>query len=259
MISPENSARVVPPILAVGTATPIATNPPLPMSDSAVASLSAIALTTTAPLLLIVEVLPTRASTSAPEPISASEPAPAPENRPPLMINVSPIASLLPLAVTLTLSASLLVVVTSPSRRASRPPLSLAMAIATAKDAIPPSAPMVAVAVTLFPSPMWWASTSTLPLEVRLEPEPTIASTSALLSISASATAPLIPITDRPITSAVALTMFSPVALTSIDVELVISPSTRARVAPETLATGTITLMLMPPPPPPGVFAVAVS
>ena len=42
-------------------------------------------------------------------------------------------------------------------------------------------------------------------------------------------------------------------------VEPVMSPSTWARVAPETLAIGTITLMLIPPPPPPGVYEVAVS
>ena len=258
-MSPENSALVVPPMVAVGSAIPIATSPPLPTWDVARASLSAIALTMTPPLVLTVEALPTLASTSEPEPISATDPAPAPENRPPEMISVFASAKLRPLAVTLTLSTAVPVVVTSPLRRARTRPSVSAIATATANDSTPPSDPMVVVAVALFLSPTWWASTSTLPLDVRLESEPTIASISADDSMVARATAPLMPNNDRLTISAVASAMFSPVASTVIDVEFVISPSTLARVAPETLAIGTITLMLTPPPPPPGVFAVAVS
>ena len=241
---------------------PIATRPPDAMCEVGVGVHVGVGSTTMPPSVLTVDVPPTRASMSAPSPTSASAPAPAPEKRPP-MISVKASASFQPVAVTLTLSVAVLVVVASPSKRASTRPFVSALAMAIATEPRMPREPMRSR-----PRPCCWrqrrplssirASTRILPDDVSCEPDPTTASMSALSSIVAKATAPVIPISPRLTTLASAAALWSPIALTvdrgrvgDVAVDL-------CACRPTTVAIGTIAVMLMPPPPPPGVLAMAV-
>ena len=122
----------------------------------------------------------------------------------------------------------------------------------------PPTLPPVADAVAVLRLvSRTFASTRTAP-ELAIAPVPVVASIAAAEVIFAVAPAPWAPTTDMARTTAVAVAVFSPMAWTVTPVELTTEPVSEARVAPVTVAIGTITLMLTPPPPPPGVLAVAL-
>src|SRR5260370_713579 len=146
--------------------------------------------------------------------------------------------------------------VIDPSTSARTFPVRFAIAPMIESEAIPPNEPAVASASALFCWPFSFASTLTTPDDATEPVEPMNASTSWF--ISASATAPVSPTTDTPITITVAVATFSPIAWIVTPVELEIVPSTSARVCPATIAIGMRMAMVTPPAEPPGAVASAV-
>ena len=252
--SPLSVARVAPETRAVGTETPTAKEPAVPTSESAFASLVDPARTQTSPVELTLAAEPVVASVTAVLVTSASATAPptAPANPKPAD-SVEAVALFEPVARTLV-EVDEVTGALSVARTGAPISASATMTVTETPPTLPPVAEAVAV-LRLVSRTL--ASTRTAP-ELAMAPVPVVASIAAAEVIFAVAPAPWAPTTDMASTTAVAVAVFSPMAWTVTPVELETEPVSEARVAPVTVAIGTITLMLTPPPPPPGVFAVAL-
>src|SRR5262249_40621474 len=148
-------------VRAVGLDSVKLRRPPDPISETAVASSSPLAVTATAPEEWIDDAGPTYASMSASAVISASAPAPVPEKRKPTEITlILPFALFARRAFTVTCDED----VTSPSIVARTAPASVAV---TLMDEAAPRAekpPAKAVAFATLPALRVFASTSTAPV-----------------------------------------------------------------------------------------------
>src|SRR5579859_3501255 len=207
MIDPSTSAFAPDAMIATGLDEPKLTMPPVPALESELAVLVELAVTVTAPLEWTVPPMVAATSpscTASPavcsvddEPISASEPAPAPANpieRPVTLVCAS--ASFDPVAVTLTEVEPVI----EPLTAALRPPsisATLPMLVLDAKPApVRPLAVAFALSVLAIGAPPPFgiavsASTITAPAEI--DPPPISAVMPAVSVISASAKDPLGP------------------------------------------------------------------
>ena len=233
--SPSNEAFVPPPTIAVGKSSAMPMAAPNPLEVTAVALLSEIASTRTAPPgTCIDDAEPTRASVSAALVTSASADAPAPAKRPNEITVAVAVASLSEVELSVTPVALTM----SPLNSALVPPATVAVGRATPTDTIPPVPASESAVAWLSES----ASTETVPDVVMFAEEATRASTSAFEVTVASAPAPPPPNTaPKPTTKVSASAKFSPSASTIKPEADERTPSKAAVTPPPTEASASMT------------------
>ena len=224
---PSKLAVVAPPTLAVGRRNEIAIAPTAALVGVADAWSTDEAVTRTLPGMLIVELSPTPADTSATEVTSASAAAPPPEKRPTAMSAVSAVAVFVALAWTTTDAAF----ATSAFSCACVEPFTFAVGTETPIATRPPFAAFVVAVAVLFAD----AKTMTDPVET-MRPAPVRAFTSPVDVTSASTPEPVIEAKPPMLRAFVSATAsLCPVAVTRTE-EPPTEPSSSAVTAPPTSA-----------------------